>query len=419
MAEIVDEVVSDGPTQKTSAGFTNRRAVVNEDFDLSGAPIAGKRGGTGIEDEDLSAHGAARSQRPMKASTLALLDKLEQPETEETEDEEAPAPAAKAVEPETPAEQKTEETPAPTAELDEMRGEFERVSAANRELVERVEQLEKAPRGAELSERHKHLVDADAMYLDDSIGAIRKLIAGVLDVAPDSKDVDAEMKLLYADLTSREIDVPLEAAHKAARDAARTRQLLARDKRERKAESEQQTKRASSDDDTRKADSAAAYITNRLPSIKSETGTAFADEFPLLMGLAEHFDGMPPAKLLWKALEREHKAGTIDCAKLGETGALRAVARMIEDHYTSLGDLFAKVKPASSDTAKREAAPSAEQASKEKRQGTAARTITNARSSVAPATPPAKKPAAPAAEERPKFKSKKEAQDWALRHLPD
>jgi len=415
MAEIEDEVVADGPAPaQKGAGFIARRAVATEDISADGRLVPHKRGGApGIEDEELSARGAARGQRPMKESVTKLLDKLEEPDPD---DEEAPAEAAG--DQKAPDEAKPdEEAPAPT-EIDDLRVEFERVSSANRELIQRVEQLEAAPQRGEPTAREKMLAEAETSYLDDSVGAIRKLVASVLGVEPDHKDVDQELKLLYADLTSRELDVPLEAAHKAARDAARARQMLARDKRERKAESEQQQKRASTDDDTRKADSAASYIANRLPSMKDESGKAFADEFPLLMGLSEELDGMTPQMLLWKAIEREHKAGTIDYAKLGEEKALRTVARMIEDHYEGIGNKVAGVKNSKNDTAKREAAPSAEQAS-QKRQGTAARTITNARSSVAPATPPAKKPVAPAANERPKFRNKREEQDWALRHLPD
>ncbi len=413
--ETVDEVVATGP--RPNSPGSPRRTVVSETVQAASAAQADV-GGT---DDDVREGG--HNPRVFKDSTIALLDKLDagdddvdsaetvvDPDDVGLDDDAvkvaAKTPAAKPADPNVPPPE-TKVVDEAAGATDEIRATVTRLQAANEKLLADYEAVKEKPRG-EMSAREKAFDDADKMYLDDSIGAIRILMATALGVAADSKEIDAELSGLYTDLTARELNVPLGETHKAARDVARARQMLARDKRERKAESEAAANRGVEDQDTRKANDCASFIEKQLTPLKGS--------YPLLTTLANDIDGMAPEMLIWRAIERDTKLGILD-PKMSDDKMIATVAKSIEDHYDALREKIIKAKPVQPDTT--QPTKTVVTASQDQRQSPGARTITNATSSVAPATLPAKKPA-PTQEQRPKFKSKKEAQDWALnRHFPE
>ena len=134
------------------------------------------------------------------------------------------------------------------------------------------------------------------------------------------------------------------------------------------------------------------------------------------MTMAEHLDGASPAKLLGVVINRECQIGNLD-PKLPEDVLIRTAAQRIEDHYRTIWKKFPGSQPDITTSGGKQPA-TAKTASNDQRQATQARTINNATASVAPASSPKTKKIEPNTEERPKFKSKREAQDYALRHLP-
>lgn len=417
MSETVDEVVNSGPATRSSG--LGHRAVVNESLSLSGGVEVDQHG---IEQDQIREGGG--TGRTLKESTAKLIEQYSRPNARSTDsdgepidtddpdvvpanktgDNAAAVQATSAGESTVEGEAKAEDTVKEGGEeVVTLKSENARLAEHNRKLLEQVNKVTQR----ELSEREKALDEAERMYLDDNVGAIRRLIAQALGVNdPSHKDVDEELKGLYVDLTSKELNIPLETSHKAAREALRARQLFARDKRERKAEESEKANRASEDEGTRRAREAAAFIEPKLSK----------DAYPLLNALSNDFDGMDPGLLVWRVIERETAAGTLDVS-LGDAKLIEAASKLIEDHYKQLAEKIVTITK--SKDAVPSAAPAVVEASKEasieskdKKQ-----TITNAQASVAPATP-AKKVEGKAVE-KPKFRNDKERRAWALRHLPE
>lgn len=421
MAESVeDEVVSSrgsrGPAQ---------RAVVDETVTTSGEVTVR----SGAEEETVGEGG--RVGRQLSDSTKKLLAKLEagknaddpDDEVSETAEEADPddvglvegtaAPAKAAAEGEETTEDEPEEKKPAVDEWQEKALRLERV---NRELLAQNETLSKAPKASN-DPRVEALLAADQAYVDEGpVAAVRKFISVVLAAAHDSKDVEAELAGLYTDLTARDLGVPLETSHLAMREAARARLALARDKRERKAQSEAASQKPSAAGSDQVDEAAITYIDNQLTT-KREGGKSFADEHPMLMAMAEHLDGAKPGKLLAKVIKQEIQVGNLD-RNLPDDVLIRKAAQRIEEHYQGLWKKFPASQPKTDITKSgdQKTAP-AKAASNEQRQQTQARTINNASASVAPATSPKTKKIEPQVEERPKFKSDKERREWALRHL--
>lgn len=266
----------------------------------------------------------------------------------------------------------------------------------------------------------KLLADAHESYVEDQLGGLRKFIASSLGITdPNDKAIDAELQDLYTDLTANRLGVTPDPAHEAKREAARARNLFARDKRQRKAEGTTSADQAEAEAEAKKAQAASEFIGSRLQEKRSD-GRSLADDHPLLTGLAPLLDGMPPEKLLWQVLQRETKTGRIVLTD-DDNANISAAAKLIETHYQGLVDKVAKAKP-STFSSPSTAPPSGTtppaattSASPDTRQSPAARTITSADASVAPATPPAPKPDP---EKPPKFRSDKDRRAWALRNLP-
>ena len=263
-----------------------------------------------------------------------------------------------------------------------------RLEARNRELLTELETARKTPK-SQRSDRETALVAAEAAYYDEgSVPALRKFLSIVVGAAHDSKEVDAELSGLYTDLTARELGVTLDDNQRSLRDNARTRLLLARDKRE-KVEADNKPAVDNSVDPV-KYDDAAKHIDNLLTT-KTQSGTSHADEYPMLMTLAEDFDGFKASEVLARAIRREIETGSLD-PKLSDIDLVRAVAPKIEKHYASVAKKIeaasAKNKKPDTTTPSGKKPKAAVEASNERRRSTGAPTITNAAASRAPAKNP-------------------------------
>lgn len=404
--EVVDEVVS------TRANGGSLRPVINETVTEQGASA---RVSDGLKEETTGEGGIVG--RKFKPSTIALFDALEgkapaakpakgaAPAAHEVGDadedepkDEAPAAAHEegdADEGEAPAEgeaegETTEEetTDEPPAELEVLRTEKTRLEQTNKQLVAQLDAARKTP-VRERTPREKALLEAEAAYVDEgSVPALRKFLATVIGAAPDSAQVDEELAGLYADLTAKELNVPLDQSQQAMRKASRAQLALARDKRE-KAESE---KKPVDDNDAvarQQIEGAARVIDNELVT-KGQAGTSLADEFPKLMSLAQDFDGMPPSQVLATAIRRELLAGSLD-PNAPNSVNIRAVAQKIEAHYEAVAKKISASLAPKTDTTKgtsKQAPTNATNKPQSGANGQGARTISQANAGKAPGTAP-------------------------------
>lgn len=398
---MVDEVVN--------ARFATRgpgaRATHEESVSASDGAV--KAGENGVENESHSP--ADRRGRVFKDSTKQLMEKLEK----EHQDAEKPAHDEGDADEDEPDEDGdgepdgdagddagADEGDAGEAGDDDGDAEGDsapevdnvaaRLEARNRELVSELETARKTPK-AQRTEREAALISAEASYYDEgSIPALRKFLSIVVGAAPDSKEVDAELSGVLTDLTARELGVSLDHNQQALRDNARTRLLLARDRRE-KADADKKPSPDNSAEDVN-YETAANHIDNLL-STKGQSGTSPADEYPMLMSLAEDFDGFKPSAVLARAIRREIMTGTLDPTKLSDADMVRAVAPKIEKHYENVAKKIeaARLKKNTKkpDTTTPSGKPKvAVEARTEQRRSAGAPTITTATASRAPSTPP-------------------------------
>lgn len=425
MSDFVDSVVKHEDRE-----FRAPKAPIEETFDEV-RTIAKGGGGTV---ETYSDKATRDRQLPQSARDLIARMEAEEDDVPGETDEEAAAggeetaelvaeqPDGAAKPAETPADPAKAAAAAPTITgIDP--AEHERVIAANKALLEELE----AERGKAKPSRSvpKHLDGLDNAYIEDPIAALRRVIASALDVE-DLKDpkVDDELRALYTDLTATTLGVTPDDNHVTKRESARTRLLWERDKKERKATEQTSAEQAKAQAEAEQAKKAAEYI-GTLLQVKDDGGASIADEFPMLIDLAETFEGMKPEAALVRTLQHATKTGKLKLTG-NDRNDLRAAAKMLEEHYDALGkkiDTARSKRKNPSQPTPSTATPNGEKpsaatpsTSNETRQKTGARTLTNADASAAPAAPPAPKQT-PKKDERPKFKSKKEEQDWALRHL--
>ncbi len=294
-------------------------------------------------------------------------------------------------------------TPAPAAPpVDEHRERADRVEARNRELVSEVERLKGTKR--EPTPREKALDEAERGYLDDSIGSIRRLIAQAIGTDdPKHADVDAELAGLYRDLTAKELGVTLDPAEVARRESARTRHMMARDKRERTAEQSAAQAAAQAPTDLPEAKQLAEHtqlVAGRLAT-KQADGKSVGDAYPLTMRLAEQLHGQKPEALILSVIRQGFATGEFD-PKRQDAELVEQAAKKIEAHYQDLAKLFGGASPQPSTAA----APPPQGVTENQDTGRSqvAPTITTASASVAPATSPAIQQPAP----KPKYKSEDE-----------
>lgn len=400
-----DEVVSERAPAARSA--LSARPVVSETVGVSGGAAKPVKG-SGIEEDALSEGG--RKGRTFKASTEKLLSEMDKPakptvaphdvgdadEDEPTEPEDTDAgddgadaaDAGDVVEGEQEVEGEEPEGDQAPSEIETLKAAAARVEARNHELIVELDTARKTPK-SQRTERETTLLAAEQSYIEEgTVPALRKFLSVVVGAAPDSKEVDAELAGLYIDLTAKEVGVALDQNQQSLRDNARTRLLLARDKRE-KADAGKKAEPGNGADEAAQYENASKYVDNLLTT-KDESGKSIADTFPMLMDLAEDFDGFKPSAVLARALKREYQAGTLD-PNGSETDAIRIVAQKIEKHYDAVAKKIeaARAKKTKTDTTKPSVTPKVVSApSQEQRKSEGARTITNTTASRAPAKPP-------------------------------
>lgn len=353
--------------------------------------------------EEVSFLAPARLAKP---STKALLEKLdarrsenaEVAEDEGDEDDEPiegdePVEGAAAEKEAAPEEAK----PDPVAEY---RTANERLIAKNRELLAENEAFKKSSGKKELGAREKALVEAESLYLTKPNLALRRFLATAIGVDdPQSPEVSKELSGLYQDLTELELEVPASETARTNREAVRILHAMNRQKRE--AAEEAARAAAPAPASNVETEQATRLIATHLTT-KDAAGKAPADAFPLLSTVAADIEGVSAEVLIFDEIGRAINAGELD-AKSPNEQLIAAAAAKLESRYQALADKLGKARQPST------AAPSTQQASEKASPSTGVdrshgvRSITNASASVAPATPPVKKPAAPA--EKPKYAS--------------
>ncbi len=426
------ENFEDDVSPRGAAGPLGRKTV-NESFDPETGATKVVRGKS--VEEDSVREGGSKG-RTLKESTLKLMAALDKPANDEgdadedgidaldeaaaVEGEPADAEAAEPSEEGDAGEEGEGEAKSEaTSDADEARATNARLSASNARLVAELEAARQSPK--ERAAHETMLAEAYAAYVDEgSVPAFRKFIGAIVGAAPDSKEVDAELAGVYADLTARELGVPLDETQQAKRGEARARLELARDKREKKAESD---KSAANPGEAQQIEQATKYVDNLL-GLKSQSGTSIADEFPMLMTLAQDYDGFPPAEVLARAIKHEFKTGELD-PQTNEMEAVRQIARKIEKHYDDVSSKIEKARAAKIKSTTQSGVPkkpAAVSESQEQRQKQGARTITNATASVAPGTKPKMKTqkAVVVEKARSDFKTDRAWRDHLLKaHFPD
>lgn len=419
MPEVLSEVVSDG--SRTGSGGATARPIISQSVTAGSLarvvdkPDRGQDGASGGAIDNVVKPGGGRSLSESTRTMLANLDKYgtiatpkdaakepakEAPAPSATESTAGSAPAAATAAEAQPATQTTAATtatptvtPATTPAQPAAAPEVERLTARNRELLEENAKLKQGGSQREPSPREKALDEIERGYLDDSVGAVRRLIAVALGHEdPKHADVDAELKGLLQDLTAHDLGVSIDQSQQAIRETARTKHILARDKRERTAEQEA----AASKSPESFGDPDAGYhsiIGTRLQERQAD-GKTVAESNPVLKML-----GPKPEAVLFQAIKRGLEAGELDPKDDNNTLIQQAISK-INDHFRSQHQALAGIYGGA--TATSTATPTAtETATKDVGQGQAPRSITNANASVAPATPPAK----PETTAKPRYKS--------------
>ena len=330
-----------------------------------------------------------------------------------------PAPEAKAADPAaTPAEVKPAEpeakpTPAgPPPEVAELAAARDRLAAQNAKLLADLD----AARGKPAEVTRSKLDEAADAYIDDSVGAIRRMIAHTLGLDdPEHADVTTELQSLTNDLTAKVFGVSLDPTQQASRDTAKVRQALARDKRSRKAESDEAAKAHTAQAEQAKAQQFASFIGNRL-SLPRDGGKSYQDQFPVAAQLAPLISGKSLEETILEAIPHLSQLGILDQARANDDDYLVSeTAKYLNTQYTTryqaLADAFGKAQPPSPQPPPASAAPppstattppapepaAPTSASSAPPQGHGGRTLTTADSSVAPASlPSAPAPTQPA-----------------------
>lgn len=394
-----------------SAGGAAARPVITQTFSRgNGEHASAKAENTPVIEQSVPSGGASRGGSMLSESTRQMLSNLDKygsvlkPKDAPDEPAKTDSPPAASgadaagatAQPASPpaSPEASPATPKPDAATaapsDEHKQRADRYEAKNRELVAEVERLRAAPKSAELDKRLKALDAAERMYLDDPIGAVRHLIATVHGYDdPKHTDVDAELSGLYQDLTARELGVPLDAAKRAERESARTRQIVARERRER--ELAAQKPAVQEDPEAQLFADHSAFIANHIQG-RDKDGRAVADAYPLAMKFSERMHGHKPEALALKIIREAVATGEIPM-EMSAADKIRHAFTKIETHYQDLAKSFDEARPRNSTAAP--TPPADAKANQDTGRTQVAPTITNASASVAPATPPAKQDTKP------------------------
>lgn len=359
-------------------------------------------------------HSVQGGGRALKDSTrekiVAILKAQDEGREVPVDDEEAPAEDAPEVESVAdaagePAEDPDDEvvdaaaTPsrpaaakvAPPSDIEERLKELEGVTERQRAALERYEaQLAAARKGADetSAQRTAQLEQAENEYLADPIAAVHKMVAAVLGHDdPNHEDVKKEVQDLFLDLTSHVSGVTQDVAHQSKRQSDRTRREWEREKKSRAAGQKKDADSAAQREREQQVDGIVGEIDGR---IKTD-----AERYPHLTALAPLLDGKSAGRVIWDVVERGIARGDFKADEQDDVLIAKA-AKLAEQHYTKRADPLraAITKPTS--TAKPTATPAvapAAQVEREKPRTSREARVTNADASVAPATPPAQKPA--------------------------
>jgi len=421
--DIVEEMAPVGGGKAATGNAKVARGQIHESMTVgtggTSAPTRDEPAGS-VEHEDIAVgkRGVGRfSERAQKM--LANIDKHGTVNDDPPDDASPPAagaPAIVAPTPATPAAATPAATaaPAPAEAPDpaaEHRARADRYQEHNTKLVAELEQLRSRPARGEMTAREKALDEAERSILDDSIGAARKIYMTALGVDdPEHPLVDKHLTWLYHDLTERELGVPLDGSVKAQREAERTRHLLDRDKRDRAQEAAKPAAAPSGDPEA----------AQKVPLVAQFIAAGdHATKYPLLRNLSTDFDGMEPAALLWREINRGFQTGEYQRQGQSDADIIDLASRQIEAKYQALADKIAKARPQTAvSTATPTQAPVATDRNAEP-QGTGPRTITNASASVAPATTPAAKPAPTEPTKKPWRNEKERIRMLAAKHFGD
>ena len=393
MSEFVDDLVQH---ERGAEGLRPGRAPIEEAIDGT----ADRQRGEPSAGETFVADGVRR-RRSMPDSVKAGLAKIdaelarrdrgiveETPVEEETPAEGEPAAVEAAPAPEAAA--AAAAAPAEPAAAPPPSDDLVRLTTENQRLAAELEAARAKPTSAPTI--HTLLSEAHVGYVDDQVSAVRKLIAAAhgIEDAADPR-IDSELRDLYTDLTAWSLGVSPEEAHLSKRNRARVEHLLKREKEERAAEGRTSAEKAKAEAEAHQAQQAAAFIGNRLATRTSGDKT-IADEYPLLMALAERLDGMKPEALLVEVLRHETKTGKL-VLTADDDANIRAAAKLIESRYQPLAEIVGGIlKPSTAQPSGQKPPAATPSTSQVTRQTQGARNLTTADASVAPATPPASKP---------------------------
>jgi uncharacterized coiled-coil protein SlyX len=300
---------------------------------------------------------------------------------------------------------------APPSEFEERLKELEGVTERQRAALERYEaQLAEARKSTdEALEKRAALVEqAEQEYLSDPIKALYKYVAASLGHDdPDHEDVKKEVTDLWLDLTSHSGGVTQDPAHLAKRQSDRTRREWEREKKGRAASGKKDAETAAQREREQQVNSIIGDIDGRL---KTD-----AEKYPHLTALAPLLEGRTPGQVIYDLVAQGIKRGDFKADEPDDVLIAKA-AKAAETYYTKRADPIraAITKPTSTakPAAVEKTAPAA-QVEREKPRTSKEARVTNADASVAPATPPAQKPAPKAIPLSDDEKRRKHA----LRHL--
>jgi hypothetical protein len=274
------------------------------------------------------------------------------------------------------------------ARLQELEGITERQRAA----LERYEKdLEAARKGGEetAAQREARLEAAESGYLGDPIKALYKFVAtGMGHDDENHEDVKKEVMDLFLDLTAHVSGATQDQAHQAKRQSDRTRREWEREKKSRAAGGKKDAEAAAQRQREQQVEGIVGEIEARL--------RPDAAKYPHLTSLAPLLDGKSAGRVVWDVIERGIARGDFKADEPDDV-LLAKASKAAEDFYTKRADpIRAAITPKTTSTATptvaKKATPAAPVEREKPRTSKEAR-VTNADASVAPATPPAKKPA--------------------------
>lgn len=434
MPEFVDVVVETGnqgvaPTAEVSSRDGGKPTLVSSSRAAKAADAPGvlafakdthSATGSGRELKDstrekisaiMAAHAAAQPAEDVDAeeSAVEVEDATVEPSDVEDDDEVIDGAA-------TPSPEPAKAKAAPPSDVEERLKELEGVTERQRAALERYEaQLAEARKAGEetAAQRAARLDAAESEYLADPIKAIHKYVATALGHDDENHDdVKKEVMDLFLDLTSHVGGVTQDPGHLAKRQSDRTRREWEREKKGRAASGKKEAETAAQ----REREQSVEGIIGEV----DKTFATAAEKYPHLTALAPLLEGKTPGRVIYELVESGIKRGEFKVDDKGrpvdpDEVLIERAAKAAEAYYTKRADpLRSALQPKSTakPAATEKVAPAA-QVEREKPRTSKEARVTNADASVAPATPPAKKPAPKAIP----LQNDEARRKHALRHL--